>query len=169
MGDDSFDTIKEILSHPKARVVGLVIDKVDKIMHGMELGTPGMHNQIRQWTEQGFLTKLFDLLLEHGFHIFLTSDHGNIEAKGCGSPGEGVIAEMRGQRVRIYPDELLRSQVKDRFPDAIEWPAVGLPDDFLPLLAPDRKAFIKEEDKIVGHGGISIEEIVVPFVSILRK
>ncbi len=169
LDDGGFDTVKEIISHPKVRVMGLIIDKVDKIMHGMELGTPGMHNQIRQWTEQGFLTKLFDLLLEHSFQIFLTSDHGNIEAKGCGSPREGVTAEMRGQRVRIYPDELLRSQVKDRFPDAIEWPAVGLPDDFLPLLAPNRKAFIKEEDKIVGHGGISIEEIVVPFVSILRK
>ncbi|MFN3480686.1 MAG: hypothetical protein ACK415_09915 [Thermodesulfovibrionales bacterium] len=52
---------------------------------------------------------------------------------------------------------------------AIEWPSVGLPDDFLPLLAPDRMAFIKEEDKIVGHGRISIEELIVPFVNILRK
>ncbi len=169
LGDGGLDTVKEIISHPKVRVIGLIIDKVDKIMHGMELGTPGMHNQIRQWTEQGFLANLFDLLLKHEYQIFLTSDHGNIEAEGCGSPKEGAIAEMRGQRVRIYPDELLRSQVKDRFSDSIEWPAVGLPDDFLPLLAPNRKAFIKEEDKIVGHGGISIEELVVPFVHIKQR
>lgn len=169
LGDGSLDTVKEIISYPRVRVIGLIIDKVDKIMHGMELGTPGMHNQIRQWTEQEFLANLFDLLLEHEYQIFLTSDHGNIEAEGCGSPKEGTIAEMRGQRVRIYPDELLRSQVKDRYSDAIEWPAVGLPDDFLPLLAPNRKAFIKEEDKIVGHGGISIEELVVPFVHIKQK
>ncbi len=167
--DGSLDSVKEIISHPKVRVIGLIVDKVDKIMHGMELGLPGMHNQIRQWTEQGFMAQLFDLLIENDFQIFLTSDHGNIEAKGYGCPSEGVIAEMRGQRVRIYTDKLLRSRVKDKFPDAVEWPSVGLPDDFLPLLAPNRMAFIKEEDKIVGHGGISIEELIVPFVNILRK
>ncbi len=166
LNDNSLDRIKEILSHPKVSVIGLVIDKIDKIMHGMELGIPGMHNQIRQWTEQGFLAKLFDLLLEHDFQIFLTSDHGNIDAKGCGSPKEGVIAEMRGQRVRIYPDELLRSQIKEHFPDATEWPTIGLPDDFLPLLAPRRMAFIKKDDQIVGHGGLSIEELIVPLVQI---
>ncbi len=37
--------VEQILSHPKIQIVGLVIDKVDKIMHGMELGTAGMHNQ----------------------------------------------------------------------------------------------------------------------------
>jgi hypothetical protein len=44
LGDGSLDSIEELLSHPQARVAGLVIDKVDKIMHGMELGTAGMHN-----------------------------------------------------------------------------------------------------------------------------
>lgn len=169
LGDGSLDTVKEIISHPKVRVIGLIIDKVDKIMHGMELGIPGMHNQIRQWAEQGFMAKLIHLLLEKDFQIFLTSDHGNIEAKGYGRPSEGVVAEVRGQRVRIYPDELLRSQAKDKFLDAIEWPAIGLPDDFLPLLAPNRMAFVRTDEKIVGHGGISIDELIVPFVSIFGK
>lgn len=169
LDDGSLDSVKEIISHPKVRVIGLIIDKVDKIMHGMELGIPGMHNQIRQWTEQGFMAKLIHLLLKNDFQIFLTSDHGNIEAKGCGRPSEGVIAEVRGQRVRIYPGKLLRSQVKDKFPDAVEWPAVGLPDDFLPLLAPNRMAFVRTDEKIVGHGGISIEETIVPFVNISWK
>ncbi len=52
--DGSLKEVEEILSHPKVRVVGLVIDKVDKIMHGMELGTAGMHNQVRQWATGGF-------------------------------------------------------------------------------------------------------------------
>lgn len=169
LGDESLVSVREMVSHPRVRVVGLIIDKVDKIMHGMELGIPGMHNQIRQWTEQGFMAKLIHLLLENDFQIFLTSDHGNIEAKGCGRPSEGVVAEVQGQRVRIYPDELLRSQVKNKFPDAVEWPTVGLPDNFLPLLAPNRMAFIKTDEKIVGHGGISVEETIVPFVNMSRK
>jgi predicted AlkP superfamily pyrophosphatase or phosphodiesterase len=91
------------------------VDAVDKIMHGMTLGTAGMHNQVRQWTAEGFLAQLLDLLLNHGYTVFLTSDHGNIEAVGCGSPAEGAVADMRGERVRVYPDPALRTQVARTF------------------------------------------------------
>ena len=161
--------MEEIIARPKTRVVGLVVDKVDKIMHGMELGTTGMHNQIRLWASQLFMASLVDLLLENGFRIFLTSDHGNIEATGCGRPGEGAIADLRGERVRIYPDALLRGQVKARFPDALEWPPIGLPDNYLPLLAPGRLAFVRETERLVAHGGASLEELVVPLVQIERR
>jgi len=169
IGDQGIEEVQEILSYPKIRAIGLIVDKVDKIMHGMELGTLGMHNQIRQWTVEGFMAKLLNLLLDHDFQIFLTSDHGNIEAMGCGRPSEGVIADLRGERARIYPDSILRSTIKSRFPKAIEWPTLGLPDDFLSLLAPDRLAFIAERARTVAHGGISIEELIVPLIRMEKK
>jgi len=86
------------------RVVGLVVDKSEWMMHGMELGTAGMHNQVRQWTTQGYMAQLLDLLLDHGFQVTITADHGNIEAVGFGRPTEGAVADLRGERVRIYPD-----------------------------------------------------------------
>jgi hypothetical protein len=169
---DEKDIIKveQILSHPKLQVVGLVIDKVDKIMHGMELGTAGMHNQVRQWAgEHTFIIKLLDLLLDRGFGILLTADHGNIEAVGCGSPAEGAIADIRGERARVYPDQSLRATVKEKFPSAIEWPPLGLPENYYPLLAPNRLAFVQEGKMIVGHGGISVEEVIVPLIKIERS
>jgi len=169
LGDGDIDKVLEILSHPKIRVAGLVVDKVDKIMHGMKLGAAGMLNQVRQWAMQGFMPDLIDTLLDQGFQIFLSSDHGNIEAKGCGRPAEGAVADVRGERVRVYPDNLLRSAVKERFPEAIEWPSFGLPDDYCALLAPPRKAFIRDGETIVGHGGISIEELIVPLIQIERR
>jgi PglZ domain len=147
-------------------VVGLVVDKVDKIMHGMQLGTAGMHNQVYQWAELGFMSSLLDLLLEKTFQVLLTSDHGNIEATGIGEPKEGAIADLRGERVRVYPNPILRSQVKIQFPSAIEWQPLGLPPEYLPLLAPSRKAFIRQGEKIVAHGGTSVEELVVPLIHI---
>jgi len=169
LGDGSLDPVEELLSRPRARVAGLVIDKVDKIMHGMELGAAGMYNQVRQWARQPYLAALLDLLLDQGFHVFLTSDHGNIEAEGCGRPAEGAVAELRGERVRIYSDRILRDKVKERFPAALEWEPVGLPDTFLPLIAPARQVFVREGERIVSHGGISIEEIIVPLIRIERK
>jgi len=169
LGNGNLESTEDIVTRPKTRVVGLVVDKVDKIMHGMELGAAGMHNQVRQWAGQSFMANLFDLLLENGFRVYLTSDHGNIEAAGCGRPAEGAVADLRGQRARIYSDSLLRSQVKEQFPDAREWPPVGLPEDYLPLLAPGRSAFVRKTERLVGHGGASLEELVVPLVQIERR
>ena len=169
LGDSGLENVSEALSHPRARVAGLVVDKVDKIMHGMEMGTAGMHNQVCQWAKLPYLNDLFSLLLERGFRVYLTSDHGNIEAEGFGRPAEGAVADLRGERVRIYPDTSLRGKVKERFPASLEWGPVGLPDNYLALLAPARKAFVQEKKRIVSHGGISVEEIIVPLVQIERK
>ena len=168
LGDNNLMNFSETLLHPKIRIAGLVIDKVDKIMHGMELGSAGMHNQVRQWAQQPYLTTLLDLLLDQGFSIYLTSDHGNIEADGCGHPSEGVIADLRGERVRIFSDAALRNRVKKYFPDAIEWESIGLPIDYYALIAPHRKAFIQEGKRVVCHGGTSIEELIVPFIKLER-
>ena len=168
LGDGPPDGVSEILSRTDIRALGLVVDKVDRIMHGMELGTAGMHNQVRQWAGEGFMAGLLDRLLGDGFAVFLTSDHGNIEAQGRGRPSEGAVADVRGERARIYSDGVLRSRVNERFPDAIAWPAIGLPEDCLALLAPGRSAFVREGDRVVGHGGASLEEVVVPWIRIER-
>jgi len=169
LGDGNLETVSEALSHPRARVAGLVVDKVDKIMHGMEMGTAGMHNQVCQWAKQPYLNTLLDLLLDRGFRVYLTSDHGNLEAEGCGRPSEGAVADLRGERVRIYPDAALRGKVKERFPAALEWGTVGLPEDYLALLAPARQAFVQEKQRTVSHGGISVEELIVPLIQIDRR
>lgn len=170
LGDDaSLSEVERVSANPKIRVVGLVVDKVDRIMHGMELGTAGMHNQVRQWAAQGFLAKMLDLLLDSDFVVMITADHGNIEAEGYGRLAEGAIADVRGERVRVYPDPSLRARVTEHFPGAIEWPTIGLPEKYLPLLAPGRSAFIAPGKRLVGHGGISIEEVVIPLVRVERR
>lgn len=168
LGDGSLERVKDIVTRSKTRVVGLVINKVDKIMHGMELGTAGMHNQVRQWARQPFMANLVDLLLENDFRVHLTSDHGNTEAAGWGRPSEGAIADLRGERARIYSDPLLRKQVNEHFPAAVAWPSLGLPEGYLPLLASGRNAFVQEKKRLVSHGGPALEEVIVPLVEIER-
>jgi hypothetical protein len=170
LGDGDVSSVLDATIHPgKTRVVGLVVDKVDKIMHGMQLGSAGMHNQIRQWCQGGFLAALVGQLLEYGYAVWLTADHGNIQCDGKGHPSEGVIAETRGERVRVYPTPELRSQVAGAFPFAHEWPPVGLPADYFPLVAGGHDAFVKPGEVIVGHGGIAIEEVIVPLVKFARR
>ena len=170
LGDGDASSILDAAIHSdKTRVVGLVVDKVDKIMHGMQLGSAGMHNQIKQWCRAGFLSALVGQLLNYGYEVWLTADHGNIQCEGKGRPSEGMIAEVRGERVRVYPTPELRSQVAGIFPFAHEWQPVGLPADYFPLVAGGRDAFVNPGDAIVGHGGVAIEEVIVPLVKFERR
>ena len=161
-------TVVDLVSRPRVRVAGLVVDAVDRIMHGMKLGSAGMHNQVRQWTRGGVLASLLDTLFDRGFEVFLTSDHGNVETTGCGAPQEGAVADLPGRRVRVFSDPGLRARVAKRFPGALEWPASGLPESYLALLAPARRSFVRESERPVAHGGVTLEEVVVPFVAIGR-
>ncbi len=170
LGDGDAASVLDAVLHPgKTKVVGLVVDKVDKIMHGMQLGSAGMHNQIKQWCHAGFLSALVGQLLDDGYAVWLTADHGNMQCEGKGRPSEGVIAETRGERVRVYPTPELRSQVAGAFRFAHEWQPVGLPADYFPLVAGGRDAFVNPGDAIVGHGGIAIEEVIVPLVKFERR
>jgi len=87
LGDgDAVQSIQDIVGPSK--IIGLVVDKVDKIMHGMQLGAMGMHKLIDLWCRKGFLNDLIDYLLTNNYQVWLTSDHGNIESLGMGSPLE---------------------------------------------------------------------------------
>lgn len=170
LGDGDAACVLDSAIHPgKTKVVGLVVDKVDRIMHGMQLGTAGMHNQIKQWCQGGFLAALIGQLLEYGYEVWMTADHGNIQCNGKGCPSEGVIAETRGERVRVYPTPELRAQVAGAFPFAHEWQPVGLPENYFPLVASGSDAFVSPGDAIVGHGGVAIEEVIVPLVKFERR
>lgn len=170
LGDGDAAGVLDSVIHPgKTKVVGLVVDKVDKIMHGMQLGSAGMHNQIKQWCHAGFLSAMVGQLLDYGYEVWLTADHGNIQCDGKGRPSEGVIAETRGERVRVYPTPELRAQVAGAFPFAHEWQPVGLPANYFPLVAGGCDAFVNPGDTIVGHGGIAIEEVIVPLVKFERR
>lgn len=170
LGDGDAASVLDFAIHPgKTKVVGLVVDKVDKIMHGMQLGSAGMHNQIKQWCHAEFLSAMVGQLLDYGYEVWLTADHGNIQCEGKGRPSEGEIAETRGERVRVYPTPELRAQVAGAFPFAHKWQPVGLPADYFPLVAGGRGAFVNPGDAIVGHGGVAIEEVIVPLVKFERR
>jgi len=47
-------------------------------------------------------------------------------------------------------------------------PLPGLPADYLPLFAGPRSAFVTEGEQLVVHGGISVEELIVPFVKVTQ-
>ena len=157
--------LEDAISKPGTKVAGIVVDMVDEIVHGAMLGKRGIAGQINEWCDSGFVEKLFVMLAKHGYQIYLTADHGNVDAEGIGRINQGVISEVKGERVRTYRSDALAGSVPEEI-DGFRFDIAGLPSDFLPLYAGTRGAFIPKGDEIVAHGGISVEEVIVPFVKI---
>ena len=165
---DQLEELDAELSNPVIKVAGLVMDTVDEIVHGAVLGKRGIANQIDSWCESGFVDRLFSQLLDRGYHVYLTADHGNVEAVGAGRPSQGVIAETRGERVRAYRSKAMQLESALACPGAITLDIAGLPANFMPLFAGARTAFVTQGEQLVVHGGISVEELIVPFVKVSR-
>ena len=158
--------IESLLNEPDVRAIGVILTQVDSIMHGACLGSAGMMNQVRLWASQSAMANIVEMALAKGFEVYISSDHGNVESVGIGRPSEGVEAELRGQRVRIFDNPDSRARVRRRFPDAIEWPPDGLPENCFVLFAPGNSAFVTPGERVVTHGGLSLQEMIVPFVRV---
>jgi hypothetical protein len=162
------ERIDSLISH-RVRVLGCTVFKIDRIMHGVQVGAAGMAAQVKAWAAEGFVASLVRRLVGENFHIFISADHGNTVAQGIGTPKEGTLSETKGERCRIYSDPKLRALVQTGFPESVAWNHPGLPKDFHSLLAPLGKAFVLQGQTVVCHGGISLDEVIVPFIEISRK
>lgn len=159
------DELEAVLTDRRPKVLGLVIDEVDDRLH-KERSKKDVALWIGNWLNTGFVDRLFSLLLDRGYHIYLTADHGNVESIGVGRPNQGVIAETRGERVRVYRSEALLADSAAAYPNTVSLDVAGLPANFMPLFAGGRTAFVSVGDQVVVHGGVSVEELIVPFVKV---
>lgn len=146
------------------RAFGVVVPDIDEMMHGQKLGTQDLHQSVRLWARQGHLTNLLRDLTDEGFATFLIADHGNLNAVGSGTIREGVLVETAGTRARVYRDESLLEEAASANENCIRWTGAGLPDDYHVLLADGLSAFTTMGESVVTHGGIALEEVVIPFV-----
>jgi len=166
-GDIAAD-LEQQINLKSASVIGIVLNVIDDIMHGMNLGSAGMHSQIRHWIKQGHFSSFLKVLIDHGFEIWITSDHGNLECEGIGNTPDGALSETKASRVRIYQSEDLRNQAAIKSENSLAWTPKGLPGDLYCLFTPYQAAFHAAGKRIVAHGGISLEEVMVPLVKINR-
>ena len=149
-------------------VVGLVANMVDTFVHSAHLGTKQLHQNVKLWIEDGqWLATVIQGLTGQGFDVVITSDHGHTSVQGMGRPPTGDIPESKGQRVQVFSSKVLRDQVAAEW--GTPWPHLsGLPTDYVPLLAPAHTAYTTRNQKLLSHGGVSMEELVVPMIRIAR-
>ena len=161
------EEVDDIVGDPKKNILGLVVNTVDDFIHAAQMGTFEIHQAVRTWVQQGYLKQLIEKLLDRGFDVYISSDHGNVYATGKGIPKEGVLVERKGNRARVYSEmDFLMKTVK-KFKSVV-WPEEYFTPGYSVLLADGLSAFARDGEKITAHGGISLEEVLVPFVRVRR-
>lgn len=163
---DSEDEIISLKANNK--VLAVVIDTLDEFVHSATQGYKGVEAEIGIWLKKGYLKELFERLLEQNYELYIVSDHGNRECRGAGKITEGTLAYTRGERLRLYNSKLLRDEAVEKY-KALAWDSAALPEGMYPLLAKAGEAFVAEGKTVVSHGGMSIEEVIVPFIRIVGK
>lgn len=149
------------------RVLGVVVEDVDHELHGERLGEGVFHAGIRTWAKEGHLARLLGVLLEEGYHVFLTSDHGFVEAESVGVSQVGATADPHGRFERFFDQSMLEHAVgKSKLDGRLAWTNYGLPPDYLVVFAPLFGVFKPKGERLLTHGGATIEEVVVPWVEI---
>jgi hypothetical protein len=151
------------------RILGVVVEDIDHEMHGERLGEGTFHAAIRAWVGQGHLQGLLNALLDEGYRIYLTSDHGFNEVEAIGVSQAGVPADKHG-RFEVYTDELLLDQAvgKSTVGGRLRWTGHGLPPGYLVYFSPLLGVLKPKGDRLLSHGGPTIEEVIVPWVTIER-
>ena len=163
------DELGTLSSELNNDILGLVVGMIDETVHGSAMGIAAAHSGLTVWLNSGWLKSLLNLLIDNDFEVLLTSDHGYVEAIGQGSPSQGALVTKRGERVRIYDSLTFCEQARNQFTESLIWKNGGMPEGYFCLIADDDKAFMPYGELAVVHGGISPEELIVPFVHIRRK
>jgi hypothetical protein len=147
---------------PDITTLGLVCNDLDEIMHGSILGNSQLKMSTEQWIEKSRITETITALQTRGFHVYITADHGNVEATGLKNltMKDKVGALSRGKRHLYFTNETLLQGFIDQNPD-LEVGRKGLS-----LYLKKQEAFTNENSQVITHGGSHIWEVIVPFISI---
>lgn len=150
----------------KEKCICVIINDIDDLVHSQKQGNLGMYNDINLLSKSGKISKLIKKLDANGFDVFIGSDHGRKEAITIGTPrGTGIEIETKSKRTMILREFGDYEEIKEQF-GMIKYPPYYLPKDFNYLVCEHDKSLGIGDKKIFSHGGISIEEVIVPFIKI---
>jgi hypothetical protein len=166
-----FTALQAILDNKNVRL-GILINLFDDVMHASKELPPESDKRIyydtlRSYLENGALDKLFTILLENSYRIFVTSDHGNIAGIGNGLTPPRALIETYARRVAIFDQESLAQEFAEKNAE-IYYRTKSLPPSLHPVYLPGNQLFATLGSAQISHGSLSIEELVVPFVEITR-
>jgi hypothetical protein len=105
--------------------------------------------------------------LAAGYRVFVTADHGGIAGRGVGLTPPRALIETYARRVVIFDRPGLAQEYAETH-GLRYFRTKALPPDVHPVYLSGTDLFAGQGVTQVSHGGLSLEELVVPFVEVKR-
>jgi hypothetical protein len=146
-------------------VIKLVYNIFDDCAHGAVIPASNKNKfnyfkSVENYLEKSTIIKELLLLKEDGYKIFICSDHGTVVAEGNGQKVDKYLIEESCKRgVVVSWTNLLDKYDLDKY----EIPFVK---GKYALLAPNRHSFSYKGKIDITHGGITVDELIVPFAEV---
>ena len=176
---------RQMGSFAELDLVALVFTFVDTFTHGrsrdaliaefaQDVG--GLRAHLRTWFERSVVHEVIEEMARQGRTTLVTTDHGSIQVRRATlvrgdreiSPG---VRFKYGKAPNCSEDEAVRV----RAPEAFGLPAGGIlknylfaKEDFFFVYAAHRHEYERQLRGSFQHGGISMEEMILPFVTLRR-
>jgi hypothetical protein len=146
------------------KTVSILFNFFDDLSHASQiqesnLSKFGYYNAVQDYLKNSRVKQIVFDLLQQGFALYICSDHGSTIAKGNGKIIDKYLQNKFAKRGTIISKNasLLTEHRK------IEIPFIK---DKLVVIPENREMFAQKNKYEINHGGITIDEMVVPFIKI---
>ncbi|MBF0227736.1 MAG: PglZ domain-containing protein [Desulfobacterales bacterium] len=119
-------------------------------------------NNLLTYLEKSCIKNELLLLKKLDYSIFICSDHGCVVAEGNGQEIDKYLVEIQSKRATLITKTELAN-----FYDVNHYKIPFLHDDKIALLAKNRTIFTSKNITAISHGGITLDELIVPFVEVI--
>lgn len=148
------------------RCGAIIINDIDDMVHAQHQERLGMYTDINVLTSQKKLVTLTKKLTRQDFDVYITADHGNTLCTGLGMlRGTGLEVETKSHRMLVLQDFANKENVKEKY-GMIEYPKYYLDKKYDYLICDVGESFDAKGEMVMTHGGISIDEVIVPFIKV---
>ncbi|ADC69582.1 PglZ domain protein [Methanocaldococcus sp. FS406-22] len=163
---NNIEELKNAISQDNHKMICFIYSKFDEVIHSEDVNKNHAYHKLQEL----FKRDLYDIIKtakDLGWRVFITSDHGNIETfeKGFHLP---KYLDYEGKRCgRVDDLNLIDESIKNQLiiVEGKKFRHLNNNDIFI---FPKKRIPLSKESYSITHGGITIEELIIPFVEVLE-
>lgn len=149
---------KIVIPSSDVTIAGFVINALDEMMHGNIMGYEQLFLNTKLWIEKSDICSSIKSLKNAGYEVYISTDHGNIEAELNLKLTSGQKSLMHSRSKRFIQFDTEEQALN--FIESNKNYQLGRKDKS--VYFKDTKGFGTSGEKVITHGGSHIMELLIP-------